>query len=62
VASRTLRSRCTASKGRDKREALRTQAEAFITQEIEPEQVLSVNEMSVPMNNVFSVTVWYRQD
>ncbi len=46
----------------DKREALRTQVEAFINQEIGPEQVLSISEMSVYMNNVFSVTVWYRQD
>lgn len=45
----------------DKREALRAQVEEFINQEIGPEQVLSVSEMYVYMNNVFSITVWYRQ-
>lgn len=46
----------------DKREALRTQVEAFINQEIGPEQVVTITEMYVSMNNVFSITVWYRQD
>jgi len=46
----------------DKREALRAQVEAFINQAIGPEQVLRVSEMSVSMNNIFSVTVWYHQD
>jgi len=46
----------------DKREALRTQVEEFINEEIGPEQVLSVSEMYVYMNNIFSVTVWYHQD
>ncbi len=46
----------------DKREALRTQVEAFINQEIGPEQVVTITETSVSMNNVFSITVWYRQD
>ncbi len=46
----------------DKREALRTQVEAFINQEIRPEQVVTITETYVSMNNVFSVTVWYRQD
>ncbi len=46
----------------DKREALRMQVEAFINQEIRPEQVVTITETSVSMNNVFSITVWYRQD
>ncbi len=46
----------------DKREALRAQVKEFINHAIGPEQVLSVSEMYVYMNNVFSVTVWYRQD
>ncbi len=46
----------------DKREALRAQVEEFINHEIRPEQVVNVSEMYVYMNNIFSVTVWYRQD
>jgi 1,2-phenylacetyl-CoA epoxidase PaaB subunit len=46
----------------DKREALRMQVEAFINQEIRPEQVMTITETYVSMNNVFSITIWYRQD
>ena len=45
----------------DKREALRMQVEEFINQEIRPEQVVNITETYVYMNNIFSVTVWYRQ-
>jgi len=46
----------------DKRETLRAQVEAFINHEIRPEQVVNVSEMYIYMNNIYSITVWYRQD
>jgi len=46
----------------DKRETLRAQGEAFINQEIRPEQVVNITETYVYMNNIYSITVWYRQD
>lgn len=45
----------------DKREALRAEVEQFINQEISPEQVVTITETYVSMNNFFAITVWYRQ-
>ena len=44
-----------------KREKIRGDAEKFIADEINEEDIVSITETAVTSNGFFSVTVWYRK-
>lgn len=44
-----------------KREKLREKAEAFIANELNDEDVISIAETIMTVGGLFSVTIWYRK-
>ena len=51
----------TAKKSIIKRRELREKLEAFIRDEINEEDIVSISESALSMGGFYSVTVWYRE-
>ena len=64
IIHKTFTDQTTSWTGKDtlnKRENIRKEAEEFIANEINEEDVVNVTETAMTSNGLFSVTIWYRK-